>query len=695
MNTESGFQQKMREEHPFDEHSMRWFEQFDSFRTPRVSDASLIVLSEGKDGKSNEDSQVDMSRIPSYSELREPIMQGFISNEAKDFEEKVKSALILKTPNRAVSDIELRKASQAFYIDFDRQLKESSDSLKELSSQENLPAWAPYSHKHRKVLSSPIIDLFNCESVFEKVDSLRTDSLRTSEISCRADDRKIAVLKAECDELRENLEKLSRRNEDLAQEQRKIRDKAKKDADDFQNTIDQLVEQVVCLENESEEKRNMLSCIWEESQVAQQAAKHRRKMITSLRRDHLREIKKLKERLLKKNERKKSSETWPGLQDSSVPDLRNMNTDLTIAGFMGSNYISPLKQKRDSLLKAKPEGSPAARRDSLKQGKWLLKPECDSNDKVLTKLAERGFEDGKLFQVTVVERSLAKDPIVTSFELVEHGQNAEISDLMIKLQCAAALETDSNEKFLSSTEENELAGFGEKVEFNSNLQNFRDNFLQTRPRRRPEGHKRRRSWSAPPNRTVAISLLRSFHRSFKNLKISKDHDHKTRRLSSKIAQDARSVVERTSLRPNKKKRCSSSKRPMLSLNTSYGKVTTDTFFSTNEKTPNGSHPKATESAEQGELFLSQDMEGKAHRLSNEWKDHSLDGFDSLERDLGNHYSREPFVLSLEPQISLIFPSCDWIRSSRNRRSRQRTSRPRTAYSSCHERHERSPSFTLV
>jgi len=696
MNTENSVKQKTRTEYRFDE-SMRWRE-YQSLDSPAASESSVIVFSRADNEiKSNEDTLGAISRIPSFSELREPIMAGFISNELKEDEEKVRSSEMqpimpgfinnqakedednvrssdmLKKSNRVVSLNELREAPPAFNFDFERHERQFQGRQTEsVHSEDGLPAWEPFSQRRRKILSSPRLELFNCQSVFEKVGSMHADILPATPTICAEDEQRIKDLEAKCAELQDNVNQ-------VVSERIKAEEKAKKDADDFQNTIDQLVEQVVRLENEGEEKRGMLNYVWEESQIAQQAAKHRRRMITSMRRDHQREIKKLKQQLHKQNMGKKSSEMWPGFQQSAVPEMKDQDVDLTIAEFMG-NYISPLKEKR------KTEGTPSRGRTP---GKWLLKPESDSNDQVLTKLAERGFEDSKIFELTVVERSPAKVPIVTSFEIVEPQQNAEISDLIYKLKSAAPQDTNQPAtNFPSPTEENELAGFGEKVAFNSGLLNLRANYHISQPRERPEHH-RIRSFSAPPNRVVAISLLRSFQRSFKKLNIPKDNNNNnTRRLSRKIEKDARNVVRRTSRKPNRKKRRSRDIRPSRAPTTSYGKVSGISSSLIDENTIGGLHHGTGESRQLDELPQYSNMEPRSQRPSDEWKDYSQEDFDCLTLDLSNQYSTQPISLSMEPQKTITLSPSLFERST----SSGRLSRARS-FSKSHERHERSPSFT--
>jgi hypothetical protein len=644
-------QRKTQEEHPIDEENMRWIEQhFGGFEAPRISDASLILLSEAKERLSTQDSLSDMPRTPSYSELTEPILAGFISHGAKELEDKFKRSISNKQLKHSKSEMDLRKGI----------VHESNpEFVNNPSHQEDLPAFAPYSQGHRKDFSSPI-RLFDSESVFEKVDSMHFESFNSSASSWWVDNR-VVDLEAMCDDLRDEVRALKQKNKELRESKKKIKEKAVKTTMDFQNTIDQLVAEVVHLENELQETRIMLSDVWEKSQVAQEAARHRRRRNISLRKGHSREIKRLKSQI-EINKTRKSIKTVSG---RTAGDQRCTRADLTITNVVGQSYISPLKKTLESTL----EGKAKERLTTPRVSKVLLKPESDANENCIRKLAEGGFEDTKTIRITVEEMSPAKEPsVISSLEIGE--SNAEISDLMTHIQKA------SEQQIYSSLEENELSGFGEKVDvmpsfFTWNKLHPQKDERSTRSRGRNAGHKRRRSWSAPPNREVYISLLKAIARS----KMSLENDRHLKRLSKKIQDEA---TKKLSPRTQRRIRVSTGNQPTLS-----------------EKRRRGGEPVIVDPAN----TVSSSGEEEMFQYSN-WAPLQKNQYDeltvdSLGQELGVSFIK-PIRLSFQTQRSIsIHPVNRWRGYSRGRKNMacRRKSRPRSAhYKSARERQGQSPSF---
>jgi len=675
-------QQKRQEKYPIDEKNMRWLaQQFAGFQPPRTSEVSLIMMSEAKEGIPGEDHLTEIPRSPSCSELSEPILAGFISSDAKGLEDTMKSSITIKTPKRFISDTELRNVNKMFNFDFERQLQglvheSESEITKDQSHQVNLPAWTPYSQRHRKVPSSPT-DLFDYERVFKEADSLRSESFNSSASSWYLENR-IADLEGMCDDLREknkdlegicdnmrdDVRRLKQKNKELLDSKKIIAETAARNTLDFENAINELVEEVVQKESELDETRIMLSDVWEKSQVAQEAAKHRRKRNTSFQR----QITKLKSQLKKLEEKKSTKADY--IQSSRV--------NLSIASIMGQSYMSPVKKNCESIEKGK---------TTPRASKVLLKPESDANENCMRKLAEGGFEDTKTIRITVEEVSPAKEPsMISSLEIGE--SNPEISDLMTSIQSASQQQII---EAYSSLQENELTGFGEQVDVDPSFFHFnkfheKENDRSTRSRDRQGGHRRRRSWSAPPNnKAVYISLLKAIARS----KIAVNNDSYTKRFSTQIGDEA---MKKLSQAKQRRERASTVENLKLSPKRSFGRVPT---IGTTVNTPN-----VTGEGEE-ELFEYPDIEQllRDQRSDNEWRDQSIDGLtlDSLERDFSNSFTK-PIDLSLEPQRCISFAPADKKRAQyghRRNKSRRKTRARSVTFHNIRERPERSPSFTLV
>jgi len=203
----------------------------------------------------------------------------------------------------------------------------------------------------------------------------------------------------------------------------------------------------------------------------------------------------------------------------------------------------------------------------------------------------------------------------------------------------------------------------------------------TRSRARQGVHKRRRSFSAPPNKQVYISLLKAIARS----NISEDKKRETKRLSYLIQDEATSKL---SLITKSRKRSATADKPILSPRRSYGPVSKIGATMNTLNLSNRGDQEIFEYPDEEQL--------REDRGLNEWKDQSIDGLnlDSLEQDLGNCFGKG-MDLRLEPQGSISIPPVDKKRSygrkacNRKSRSRSITQKRRR------KRSEGYSSFTLV
>jgi len=623
-----------------DEENIRWLaEQFRCFPR-RASDASLVLLPKRKECIAGEDLETEISQ---FSEMSKPFLANFIVNDGKGSEDEGASSTL----------------SEAGEF--------QTWSKKDQSHQENRSSEKP--QRQRKVSSCPS-DLFDCESLMEKVDSLRSVSISSSGSSYWADDR-IADLENTCDDLRAEVKMLKKANKELLDSKLIIQQEAAQTTEDFQNTIDQLVTEVVNLESEIQEARIMLSDVWEKSQVAHEAAKHRRKRINGLKRGHYKEVKILKARLKKLQEKESiDDEIMSRIQKSG-------RVSLTFANTMGQSYISPLKKNQHGIENGKAKDMLATPRASG----VLLKPKSDANENCLRKLAAGGFEDTKTIRLTVEKMSPAKEPsMITSLEIGE--SNAEISDLIARIQSVKEQQILYANSVL---EDNELTGIGEQVKvmpsfFDFNKFRPQEEERSTRSRTRQGVHKRRRSFSAPPNKQVYVSLLKAIARS----NISEDKKRETTRFSHLIQDEA---TTKLSLITKSRKRSATADKLILSPKRSYGPVPK---IGATMNTLNISHRDKV-------IFEYPDEEQlREDRGFNEWKDQSIDGLnlDSLEQDLGNSFGKS-MDLRLDPQGSISIPPVDKKRGygrkacSRKSRSRSNTQKRRR------KRSEGYSSFTLV
>jgi len=633
--------------------------------SPRDSDSSVILLKDLQVPNAFQGPKTSIVRNPTWSELSEPILADFMKSQstaqALNMEDKVKIAHDSRCPTTGISDQDLRKADELFTMKWkstvseDRYTKVQSEDSDSDSIPEVFRVTIPVSRwkSIRSKISSPS-DVFDMDSVFEKVESMHSESLQ-SESSSRgkwnipehleaANAEKISELEGLLENMWDQLETLTKNNNTLSEEKKKMEESVTH----FQSTIDQLVTEVVRLEDESEEKKTLLKYIWEESQVAQQAAKHRRKMLTSLRKDHGKVLTKLK--LLQRQNKKKKSHMASRSEGSILPCATNMlDLKTTIADFMGESPRSP----PDTFIwEEKQKHLHHVHRALVKEKRVILKPQSDVDD-MLTKLAQVDFPEEKLFRVTIEEISPTKNTNVTSFEILE--QDADISELMAAVRkiCPQQQNDESSGNLL--TPANEAAGYGEKVElgpsklfYNRSSSSVPPGGRNCRLRRsrssaisKPNHIKGRRSWSAPPNRSVCMTLLRSLERLTK----PKVMDTRERRLSARIKKDAFNVIRRLSMASNE---------------TDFEAEVEDSLQIT------------LESAD-SPLMKS------PYRISN---------------------NQDSSKLRIQTQSSISFESHDWkmqeinrhykVKKTRRKRSKRRVARGRLMYEA-----ERSPSFTLV
>jgi len=535
--------------------------------SPRDSDSSVILLKDLQVPDAFQGPKTSIVRNPTWSELSEPILADFMktqsTSQALKIEDKVKIAHDSRCLVPRVSDQDLRKADELFTMKWKCSASEDrySKVQSEDSDSDSIPfrVTIPVSRYKsiRSKISSPS-DVFDMESVFEKVESMHSESLQ-SESSSRgkcnipehseaANAEKISELEGLLENMWDQLETLTKKNTALSEEKKKMEESVTH----FQSTIDQLVTEVVRLEDESEEKKTLLKYIWEESQVAQQAAKHRRKMLTSLRKDHGNVLTKLK--LLQRQNKKKKSHMASRSEGSILPNMTNkLDLKTTIADFMGESPRSP-PDAFWSSYEEKQKHLRAVNGAVVKEERVILKPQSDVDD-MLTKLAQVDFSEEKLFRVTIEEISPTKNN-VTSFEILE--QDADISELMAAVRKICPHQQNDESSGNMFTPPNEAAGYGEKVELSPSKlfynrlsssvppggRNCRLVRSRSSARSKPTHFKGRRSWSAPPNRSVCMTLLRSLERLTK----PKTMDTRERRLSARIKKDAFTVIRRLSLK---------------------------------------------------------------------------------------------------------------------------------------------------
>jgi len=541
--------------------------------SPSSPDSAIILRANSREIDSFEEPKISRLSKDGWSDVSAPILANFVegksSRPSQDFEEDLQAC---------ASDLDLWKTNELFTPSWKIAKNQivrvhPEESWQDLHKGEfpkiNPEATVPYL-QNKKSMSSPI-DLFDLDKVFDKVESMHSDSLfsespsrgQCSNISETSDSQyshgmgRVAELESLLSNVWDTVETLSAKNKKLQEDKLRIEVDAAAAAEDFQKTIDQLVAEVVRLESESEEKRILMAYIWEESQVAKEAAKDCRKMLTCLRKDNTDLLVKLKRlRMLNTN----------------VMSLKKENTmDLmtSVTNFAGVIPSSPIIGKTVGRMSKRQWEQLPPSREILKEDKLILKPESNISEVKLSKFAEMGFGKDPFFKVTIEEISPATISIVTSFKITNH--NGEISDLITKFRKIGSSwpKGKSNESEWNLSQKSEVDGFGEEVEVQSSgphIPKLRfsescqcDNgpsrsrsFAKIR-----EAHTRSpRFSSAQPNKPACISLLQSLERlsSPSTLKV---HDHKQNRLTHKSQNDARDVIRRllSSQNPPKSKIC--------------------------------------------------------------------------------------------------------------------------------------------
>jgi len=581
--------------------------------------------------------------------------------------------------------------------------------------------------QNKKSMSSPF-DLFDLDKVFDKVESMHSDSWfsespsrgncsnisETSDSLYSNDMGRVAELEALLANVWETVETLSAKNKKLREDKKRIEVDAAATAEDFQKTIDQLVAEVVRLEDESEEKRILLAYIWEESQVAQEAAKDRRKMISCLRKDNTALLVKLKRlQMLSDN-----------MLNTNKMSLKKENTiDLitTVTNFPEIISCSPITGKKDGRMSKREREQFPASREILKEGKLILKPESDVNEFRLSKFAEVGFGEDTFFRVTIEEISPATISIVTSFKITNH--NGEISDLIAKFRNIGSRwpKGKSNENKWNSSQKSEIDGFGEEVEVQSSKPHIpksgsSESYECDSSRRRSRSFsnlqefytRNPRSWSAPPNKSVCISLLQSLER-LSSPSSPKVHDHKQNRLTHKIQNDANDVIRRlfSSQNPPNDMYISDDQIPTYFPISKICDMTTGSCHTIQLNT-NNSHDSQEDfnlwgGIEQNHSIVhpSQDHLPSNRRASSEWTE-KLDCSRALNiLECHNSSNSHENRLSVHPQKCISFASRDWkmreikrhfkVKKRRKKKSKKKASVGMFDF----EIRRRSPSLKLV
>lgn len=538
-----------------------------------------------------------MVRKHSYSEINEPILATFFSSNAKkdaaerdDVERHFSGDSLLNNDSNAVtlsvSEEALAKADQLFTMDWDHFRGMSSrfggsevsdsESTKESGGmmEVKLPCEDQSFRPPSRRFSSPMIDrdvaqMFDATAVFERVESMnseasapesvtltppRNDTITQIETSNLINQIKIKELEKQFEESQTTIKDLTRelditKNDKLTLET---------DARAFQGAIDQLVAEVVRLEDECAVKQVMLSEVWEECQVAQEAAKDRRRMLTLLRRDHAQELKRLqlstekeitpifvqkpKSPSLPLDETYEPNGTETPLPTSPERSSRNTLDDLIteIAKIAGESHGSPRGLGNNKILEEDDED------EIFPVRKWSVKPqnppaEPESlNDSILAKLAGISVPDEPFFKVTI-EENTTQIPRMISFEISEEEANSSLeredsnqvedsnnlSDLI-----TAFLNNVSPTKQAVDPEQRVSPKLSlihecceESLDTTSTSERKNSSPLEPRNRvwnrtsrshsARRQTHHQRRSWSAPPaqpNQTLRISLLSALRR---------------------------------------------------------------------------------------------------------------------------------------------------------------------------------------
>jgi len=328
------------------------------------SESSIILLGASRELNPFEEPKISRLSKDGWSDISDAILAKFLkgqSSRPSQDREKELTMRISKSPLKAcASDLETWKANELYTPTW----KKATNQIVRVNPEESwrdllkldvpkikLEPAVSYAQE-KKSMSSPI-DLFDLDKVFDKFESMHSDSWvsesesrglcgnisETSDSLYSYDMGRIRELEALLANVWDTLETLSDKNKKLQEEKKRIEVDAAATAEDFQKTIDQLVAEVVRLEDESEEKKILLAYIWEESQVAQEAAKDRRKMLTCLRRDNTDLLAKLS-RLQK---------LYDKMLNTNMSEVKKENTiDLmtTVTNFMGVIPGSPIVDQK-------------------------------------------------------------------------------------------------------------------------------------------------------------------------------------------------------------------------------------------------------------------------------------------------------------------------------------------------------------
>jgi len=536
-------------------------------------------------------------RKHSYSEINEPILATFFSrNTKKDVAERDDverhfsgDSILNNSPNPvtlSISEEALAKADQLFKMDWDN-FKGMSSRFggSEISDSEStkesryimevkLPGEDQSVRPPSRRFSSPKIDhdvdqIFDSLAIFEKVESMNSEASApesapmTPPITITQIETSNLIRQIEIKELETKFEKSQTTVKSLTRELDIVKNEKlalETDARAFQGAIDQLVAEVVRLEDVCAEKQAMLSELWEECQVAQEAAKDRRRMLTLLRRDHEQEIKRLQlstqkeitpifvPKPVSRSPSQHLDETYEPIgtetptQTSPERSSRNALDDLIteIAKIAGESHGSPRGQEDNNILwEDEEEEIFPARKGSFKLQNPPAEPDS-LNDSILAKIAGVSVPDEPFFKVTI-EENTTQIPRMISFEISEEEANssleteesnqAEDPNNLSDLITAFLNNVSPTKKSIDPDQRpsSKLSFINERCEENledTSLSKTSNN-LPSDPRIRRwnrtsrshsatrHTHHQRRSWSAPPaqpNQTLCISLLSALRR---------------------------------------------------------------------------------------------------------------------------------------------------------------------------------------
>jgi len=700
------------------------------------SDSSVILLADSRELNPFGEPKISRLSKDGWSDISDAILDNFLKGQSSrpslDREKELTMRISESSIKVCAPDLESWKANELYTPSWKnaknqivRVHPEESwrDLLKVDVPKIKLEPAVSYGQEKKRV-SSPI-DLFDLDKVFDKVESMHSDSWvsdspsrgHCSNISETSDSLyshamgRVRELEALLANVWDTLETVSDKNKKLQEEKKRIEVDAATTAENFQKTIDQLVAEVVRLEDESEEKKTLLAYIWEESQVAQEAAKDRRKMLTCLRRDNtdlrvkLSRLQMLYDKMLNTN--------MTEMKKEKTVDL--MTTVTNFAGVIPGSPIVDQKVRR--MSKWDSEQLPASS-EILKEDKLILKPESDINEFRLSKCTELGLGEDTFFRVTIEEISPEYNSIVVSFDITNH--NEEISDLITKFREIGSRQPkrNSNENEWNSPQKSEIDGFGEEVKVQSStpyiptLSSF-ESYQTANGRSRSRSLSKLqevltrspRSWSASPKRSVCKSLLQSLERSLSPSSL-KVHDRRQNLLTNKIKNDASDVVRRLLSNQNPP-----SLDDQIPTHSPISKVCEVAAGSCNtiQQNTNSVHDS------HGDINLQGDVEQNysivhplldhlpsSRRASNEWKEISADGSKGLNM-LESHKSNNKLDnrLSVQPQSCISFASCDSKireikRHLKGKKRRKKKSKKKVGVGMFdYEIKMRSPSFKFV